>query len=111
MEHSVRISCEREQSPLPLKSEIDILKFTCDQSHDAKRTITAEKTTINKLIEQGANSSKSKMAIQKFQEYKAILDESHESRRNLLKLDSLITLSNAEKSPESNELYRSTNND
>ena len=40
--------------PLRLKSENDLLKFTklCDQFHDAKRTIIAEKTTIDKLIEQ-----------------------------------------------------------
>ena len=84
--------------PLRLKSENDLLKFTklCDQFHDAKRTIIAEKTTIDKLIEQAARSSKVKMAIQKIQEKKAILDKSHECRRNLLKPDSLTTLSNAE---------------
>ena len=37
------------------------------------------------------------MAIQKIQEYKSILDKSHESRRNLLKPDFLTSLSNAEK--------------
>ena len=59
--------------------------------------LSQKKTTIDKLIEQDARSSKVKMAIQKIQEYKAILDKSHESRRNLLKPDSLTTLSNAQK--------------
>ena len=37
-----------------------------------------------------------KMAIQKFQEYKANSGKSHQSKRNLIKPNSLITLSNAE---------------
>ena len=37
-----------------LKSESDILKYSklCDQFHDPKRVVTAEETTIDKLIEQ-----------------------------------------------------------
>ena len=60
-----------------LKSENDILKYSklCDQFHDPKRVITAEKTTIDKLIEQGVKSSRVKMAIQKLQDNKAILDK------------------------------------
>ena len=72
-----------------LKSESDILKYSklCDQFHDPKRVVTAEETTIDKLIEQGVKSSRVKMAIQKLQDNKAILDKSLESRRNLLKSD------------------------
>ena len=68
----------------------------CDQFDDAKRIIEAEKMTINKLIEQGARSSHVKLAIQKLQDNKAILDKSLESRRNCLKPDALTTLSHAE---------------
>ena len=82
--------------PLNQKSENDLLKFT-SAFHDVKRTITAEKTKIDKLIKQGARSRKVKMAIQKFQEYEAILNESPATRRNLLKPVSSTAVSNAEK--------------
>ena len=54
-------------------SESDFLKYfkLCDQFYDAKRAITEEKTTIGTLIEQGARSSKVKMAIQKLEDNKA----------------------------------------
>ena len=81
-----------------LKYESDLMKYfkLCDQFYDAKRAITAEKTTIDNLIEQGARSSRVKMAIQKLQDNKAILDKSLETRRSLLKSDSLSILATAE---------------
>ena len=85
--------------PSHLKNENDLMKYMklCDQFYDAKRIIEAEKMTISKLIEQGARSSHVKLAIQKLQDNKAILDKSLESRRNCLKPDALTTLSHAEK--------------
>ena len=85
--------------PSRLKNENDLMKYMklCDQFYDAKRIIEAEKMTIKKLNEQGARSSHVKLAIQKLQENKAILDKSLESRRNCLKPDALTTLSHAEK--------------
>ena len=85
--------------PSRLKNENDLMKYMklCDQFYDAKRIIEAEKMTISKLIEQGARSSHVKLAIQKLQDIKAILDKSLESRRNCLKPDALSTLSHAEK--------------
>ena len=73
-----------------LKYESDSMKYfkLCDQFYDAKRAIVAEKTTIDNLIEQGARSSRVKMAIQKRQDNKAILDKSLETRRSLLKSNS-----------------------
>ena len=68
----------------------------CDQFYDAKRAIVAEKTTIDNQIEQGARSSRVKIAIQKLQDNKAILDKSLETRRSLLKSDSLTILATAE---------------
>ena len=82
-----------------LRIEKDLLKYcrVIDEFYDDKKVIIEEKTKINKLIEQGARLIRVKLAIQKVQEYKAILDKSLESRRNLLKPDSSIMLSNAEK--------------
>ena len=68
-----------------------------DQFYDAKRILAAEKATIDRLVEQGARSSRVKLAIQKLQDNKAILDRSLESRRNLYKIGALTTLSYAEK--------------
>ena len=68
----------------------------CDQFYDAKRAIIAEETTLDYLIEQGARSNRVKMAIQKLQDNKAILDKSLETRRSLLKSDSLTMLATAE---------------
>ena len=81
-----------------LKYESDLMKYfkLCDQFYDAKRAIVAEQTTIDNLIEQGARSSRVKMAIQKLQDNKAILDKSLETRRSLLKSDSLTILATAE---------------
>ena len=81
-----------------LKYESDLMKYfkLCDQFHDAKRAIIAEKTTIDNLIEQGARSSRVKMDIQKLQDNKAILDKCLETRRSLLKSDSLTFLATAE---------------
>ena len=85
--------------PPRLKNENDLMKYMklCDQFYDAKRIIEAEKMTISKLIGQGARSSHVKLAIQKLQDNKAILDKSLESRRNCLKPDALTTLSHAGK--------------
>ena len=77
-----------------LKYESDLMKYF--KLCDAKRAIVAEKTTIDNLIEQGARSSRVKMAIQKLQDNKAILDKSLETRRSLLKSDSLTILATAE---------------
>ena len=95
-----------------LKSENDILKYSklCDQFHDPKRVITAEETTIDKLIEQGVKSSRVKMAIQKLQDNEAILDKSLESRRNLLKSDA-FTFYQALKHRHRTEHYCSAGND
>ena len=81
-----------------LKYESDLMKYfkLCDQFYDAKRAIVAEKTTIDNIIEQGARSSRVKMAIQKLQDNKAILDKSLETRRSLLKSDFLTILATAE---------------
>ena len=81
-----------------LKYESDLMKHLklCDQFYDAKRAIIAEETTLDYLIEQGARSNRVKMAIQKLQDNKAILDKSLETRRSLLKSDSLTMLATAE---------------
>ena len=81
-----------------LKYESDLMKYfkLCDQFYDAKRAIVAEKTTIDNLIEQGARSSRVKMAIQKLHDNKANLYKSLETRRSLLKSDSLTILATAE---------------
>ena len=81
-----------------LKYESDLMKYfkLCDQFYDAKRAIVAEKTTIDNLVEPGARSSGVKMAIQKLQDNKAILDKSLETRRSLLKSDSWSILATAE---------------
>ena len=98
--------------PSRLKNENDLLKYLKlgDQLYAAKGILAAEKTTIDKLIEQRARSSHVKLAIQKLQDNKAILDKSLESRRNLLKPDALTTLSHAEQIL-TKEPYRPTGND